>query len=239
MPIAIGANICYNILMKTTFYDPLKILKSDLPQIKKDDVVFLGCSYTSGVGLPNQTTNWNSIFSNAIKKNQVNFAISGLSNYSSFDLFSQLEFESDQNVVVLEITELARIQWYDQRLHNVMLQWDKSRLLLPVYNDHFLIFELLKTLRYFMMVCRLKNLRPVIWSIARPGNLIEVLENYLEQYPEYVYLDNSLDGPDTYRVDNGADGAGQPVGVGHPGIESHKLIAQKLLAHFNQLYLKS
>jgi len=225
--------------MITPFYDPLKILKSDLPRIKKDDVVFLGCSYTSGVGLPDQTTNWTSIFSNTIEKNQVNFAIGGLNNYSSFDLFSQLEFESDQNAVVLEITELARIQWYDQRLHNVMLQWDKSRLLLPVYNDHFLIFELLKTLRYFVMVCRLKNLRPVIWSIARPGLLIGVLENYLAQYPEYVYLDNSLDGLDTYRVDNGSDGAGQPLGVGHPGVESHKLIAQKLLAHYNQLYLKS
>lgn len=239
MAIAFSTVLCYNILMITPFYDPLKILKSDLPQIKKDDVVFLGCSYTSGVGLLDQTTNWTSIFSNTIKKNQVNFAIGGLNNYSSFDLFSQLEFESDQNIVVLELTELARIQWYDQRLHNVMLQWEKSRLLVPVYNDHFLIFELLKTLRYFVMVCRLKNLRPVIWSIARPGNLTEALEHYLAQYPEYVYLDNGLDSPDSYRVDNGFDGAGHPVGVGHPGVESHKLIAQKLLAHFNQLYLKS
>lgn len=207
--------------------------------IKKDDIVFLGCSFTSGYGLEDQKQNWSSIFSNAVVGNQVNFAFNGANNYNSFDVFSQLNFESDQNIVVLEITELARIQWYNQQLHNILIRQEHSRLLLPVYNDQFLIFELLKNLRYFMLVCRLKNLRPVIWSIARPGELTEIFENYLSQYPEYVYLNNQLDHPDTYRVDNATDGAGEPVGIGHPGVESHKLIAQKLLTHFNQLYAKS
>jgi hypothetical protein len=224
--------------MITDFYDPLKILRHDLPLIKKNDVVFLGCSYTSGCGLSDQATNWTSIFSNAIEKNQVNFALNGLNNYSSFDLFSQLEFESDQNVVVLEITELARVQWYNQHLHDIMIQWDHSRVLLPVYNDHFLIFELIKNLRQFMLICKLKNLRSVVWSIARPGTLTETFEGYLAQYPEYVYMDNCLDSNSTYRVDNGSDGNGKPVGVGHPGVKSHQLIAQKLLAHYNQLYNK-
>jgi len=225
--------------MKTSLYDPLTILRNDLPLIKKDDVIFLGCSYTRGIGLTDQDQNWTSIFSKEIKCNQVNFAFEGLNNYSSFDLFSQLNFESEQNVVVLEITELARVQWYNQRLDNVLIQWNHSRTLLPVYNDQFLIFELVKNLRYFMQLCKFKNLRPIIWSIARPGKLTDILEGYLSQYPEYVYLDNSIDGPDTYRVDNGSDGAGQKLGVGHPGVESHKLIAQKLLAHFNQLYSKT
>lgn len=201
--------------------------------------MFLGCSFTSGYGLVDQKQNWTSIFSDTINCNQVNFAANGANNYNSFDLFSQLQFDSEQNVVVLGITELARIQWYNQQLQDVLIQREHSRILLPVYNDQFLIFELLKNLRYFMLACKIKNLRPVIWSIARPGALTQVLENYLSQYPEYVYLTNELDHPDTYRVDNATDGAGKPVGFGHPGIESHKLIAQKLLTHFNQLYSKS
>ena len=225
--------------MTTSLYDPLKILHHNLPQVKKDDVVFFGCSYTNGYGLTDQAQNWTSIFSHAIEKNQRNFALPGLNNYGSFDLFSQLEFESEQNVVVLEITELARVQWYNQKLQNVMIQWDHSRQLLPVYHDQFLIFELIKNLRCFIQICRLKKLRPIVWSIARPGKLTDVLEGYLSQYPEYVYLNNSIGSADTYRVDNGSDGAGEKVGVGHPGVESHKLIAQKLLTHFNQLYSKT
>lgn len=220
-------------------YDPLKIYQHNIPTIKKDEIIFFGCSYTNGTGLSDPTENWTHIFSQSLKKNQRNMSVPGTNNYSNFDLFSQLEFESDQNIVVFEITELSRIQWYDQQLKNIMIQWDHSRTLLPVYNDYFLIFELLKNLRCFMMLCHLKKLRPVVWSIAKPGKLHEIFENYLSQYSEYVYLDNSIGGADSYRVDNGLDGAGKPLGHGHPGPESHKLIAQKLLAHYNKLYAES
>lgn len=49
-------------------------------------------------------------------------------------------------------------------------------------------------------------------------------------------MDNRLDTPDTYRVDNGRDGNGLPVGEGHPGPLSHRIIANKLLAKYSQLY---
>jgi hypothetical protein len=220
-------------------YDPLKIYKHDLPVIKKDHVVFFGCSYTNGHGLSDPDLNWTNLFSKSIKKNQLNLAISGTNNYRNFDVFSQLEFGSDQNVIVFEITQLSRLQWYNQGLDDVMIQWDHCRALVPVYNDHFLVFELLKNLRNFLTICRLKKLRPIVWNIAKPGMLNEIFENYLSQYPEYVYLDNSIGGVNSYRVDNALDGAGKPVGHGHPGPESHKLIAQKLLAHYNKLYQES
>jgi hypothetical protein len=77
----------------------------------------------------------------------------------------------------------------------------------------------------------------IIWSIARVFDFEtnRLIEDCLTQFKEYVYLNNALDSADSYRVDNGTDGTAQ-LGTGHPGPESHKLIAEKLLVHYKKLY---
>jgi hypothetical protein len=83
----------------------------------------------------------------------------------------------------------------------------------------------------------LRKIKLVIWSIARTNNyeLDNIIEAYLNKYPEYIFMDNRLRVDGSYRVDNGTDGS-SVLGDGHPGPKSNIIIAEQLLKHFHTLY---
>ncbi|CAB4128666.1 hypothetical protein UFOVP112_52 [uncultured Caudovirales phage] len=220
--------------------DPLGIEVAH-PHITESDIVFLGCSYTSGEGVF-RNSRYSSIVAEQLDKQEINLAKGGCGNYRSFDVFGQLNIDNNATVI-LQLTELSRIRWYTDSIYERQLSNpandDYHRSLLTVYHDKFLIHDLIRQLRIIVNYCRAKDLKLVIWSIARFNNqeLDTAIETYLSKFPEYVFLDNRLNTPDSYRVDNGTDGRNRPLGTGHPGPESHKLIAEKLVKHFNKLYL--
>lgn len=215
--------------------DPLRIFQS-AADIPPGSAVFFGCSFTRGLGVdPSQR--YSALMSTELGYKEYNLADQILNNYKSFDVFSQLNFSSNKHIIVLQLTELSRIQTFQYGTPNIrQLSNQPSRCYLEIYHDRFLIFELIKNLRYLVSVCRLKSLPLIIWSIARLApNLQAVLERYLQQFPEYVYLSSDLDDPDSYRVDNGSDG-GAEIGSGHPGPVSHRRIADRLIKHYQELY---
>lgn len=205
-----------------------------------NEIFFYGCSFTDTSDeyrFVDSDKMYPALLANHFNKQEKNFAKGGHGNYRSFDILSETELEND-SVVIFQLTELSRIRWYDKSLRDIILSQSDDRCLSYVYNDRFLIHEVIRNLNLLVKLCRAKNIKLIIWSIARFGDedLDNFFENQLSIYPEYVFLDNSLDGPDTYRVDNGRDGEGLPVGEGHPGPMSHQLIAKKLIAKYNQLY---
>ena len=90
-----------------------------------------------------------------------------------------------------------------------------------------LISEVLRHLGMFVKYARQRQIRLVIWSIMRfkDQTVTDMFEQYLDQYPEYVYID----GVQHYQVDLGYDDM-------HPGPGSHAVIADMLLAHYRKLY---
>jgi hypothetical protein len=215
--------------------DPLN-LNTHGKTIGTGQAVFMGCSFTTGVGVdPDQR--YSSLMAKHWGVQEVNLGTLILNNYKSFDVFSQLKFSSSGNPVVLQLTELSRIQTYQSQAPSIrFLSNQPSRSYLEVYNDQFLIFELVKNLRWFVAMCRMQRLNLVMWSIARlEHSLHMMLEQYLGQYQEYVFLSSILGDPESYRVDNGSDGTDQ-LGTGHPGPLSHQRIAEKLLHHYHKLY---
>jgi len=202
------------------------------------EIMFFGCSYTdTKSNYVDADKMYPAILAKHFKKTEKNFAKQGCGNYRSFDILSKTDLVND-SILIFQITELSRIQWYDTSIKDINLNQSKDRCLLHVYNDRFLIHELIRNLNLLVKLCRASNIKLVIWNIARffDHDLDTFFENELSKYPEYVYLDNSLDGPDTYRVDNGRDGEGKEIGLGHPGPLSHQIIAKKLIAKYNQLY---
>jgi len=201
-------------------------------------IYFFGCSYTdTSTGFVNPDKMYTGLITKELNKTEINFAKGGHGNYRSFDVLSETELENN-SIVIFQVTELSRIRWYDKSLLDIMLSQSDDRCLSYVYNDRFLIYEVIRNLNLLVKLCRAKNIKLIIWSIARFWN--EELDTFFEKklsiYPEYVFMDNRLDTPDTYRVDNGRDGEGLPVGEGHPGPLSHQIIANKLLAKYSQLY---
>jgi len=208
--------------------------------LSADSMVFLGCSYTKGVGLRLSSECYTSIMSADLNKKEINCSKGGSSNYNSFDNFSKLEFAQPHVPMVLQITELSRIKHYDAQknlIRDRILSNEPSRTLLEIYTDKFLIYELDRHLNLSVKYARSLKVNLIIWSIARVFDFEtnQLIQDCLTQFKEYVYLSNDLDSSDSYRVDNGADGTAQ-LGTGHPGPESHKLIAEKLLVHYKKLY---
>jgi hypothetical protein len=217
--------------------DPLNIEKNNLPIITQDHMVFFGCSYTKGTGLTDDNQRYANIMAQSLGKSVLNFAERGLNNYSTFDLFSQCDFIDIDIPVVVQLTELSRIQIFKPSLTNIQLSVQSTPCLLEVYHDVFLMYEMLKQLRMLVNFARLKKLRLIIWSIARFSNnkLHEYIEHYLSKYPEYIFMDNRLGTENSYRVDNGIDGS-STLGTGHPGPKSNEIIASQLLTHYRKLY---
>lgn len=213
--------------------DPLKILAPNV-KVTICDIVFLGCSFTAGDGLTDIKTRYSTLLANHYDKNEINLAVGGGSNYRSFDLFGQLNFINTKSILVLQLTELSRIRWYDSKIVDRLLSVEPGRELIYTYNDQFLIYDLIRQLRIIVNYCREKQIKLIIWSIARltDHTLNQHLDSYLRQFPEFLYISDrpKEEDPDTYRVDDAPDKHR------HPGPESNKLIANKLITHFDNLY---
>jgi hypothetical protein len=217
--------------------DPLKIETQGLHPITKDHMVFFGCSYTSGTGLTNINQHYATHMANSLEKISLNYAYRGLNNYAIFDLFSQCDFVDCDIPVVVQLTQLSRVQVYDTKLQGILMSNQPTPGLLEVYNDKFLIYDMIRQLRMLVKYARLCKIKLVIWSIARTNNseLDDIIETYLAKYPEYIFMDNRLGVDGSYRVDNGTDGS-SVLGDGHPGPKSNVIIAEQLLTHYNKLY---
>jgi hypothetical protein len=152
-----------------------------------------------------------------------------LNNYEMFDLLGQVDLEPGASVI-LQFTELGRLCIYNKHTNtfdNRILEQLDSASYNEVYTNEVLISEVLRHLEMFVKYARERKIRLVIWSIMRfkDQDLNDIFENYLNQYPEYVYID----GVQHYQVDLGYDHM-------HPGPGSHAIIAGMLLEHYRKLY---
>jgi hypothetical protein len=109
---------------------------------------------------------------------------------------------------------------------------------MSVYTDEFLIYELDRYLKLITKYAKSAGVNLIIWDVANVFDITidRKIRDCFTQFKEYVYLTSDLNRPDSYRVDNGIDGQGKRLGAGHPGPESHKLIASKLIDHYKALY---
>lgn len=130
-------------------------------------IYFFGCSYTdTSNGFVDPDKMYTGLITKELNKTEINFAISGTGNYRSFDILSGTELEND-SIIIFQVTELSRIRWYDKSLIDIMLSQSDDRCLSYVYNDRFLIHEVIRNLNLLVKLCRAKNIKLIIWSIAR------------------------------------------------------------------------
>lgn len=201
------------------------------------NILFFGCSYTDiDSGYVDSDKMYPSLLGKHFNLPIHNYAENGKGNYRSFDLIANMHLK-EEYLVVLQLTELSRIRWYDTKLRDVFLKHSTDRCLFHVYNDHFLIHECQRHIKLIVSLCRASKVKLIIWSIARfsEEQLHINFESFLTSFPEYIYLDNALDSAESYRVDNGYDGT-NILGTGHPGPKSHSIIAQKLIEKIGTLY---
>ena len=184
-----------------------------------DQAVFLGCSFTAGIGLSNSKTHYAAIVANHFGKQLLNLGVPGGSNNLIFDQFTQLNFHPGQ-IVVLQFTLLERIRYC-----NTNKQLTQS--MLEVYHKDFLFYELLVKIRAIITIARLQKLKLVFWLIdyKHEDKYSKLDQTYFYDLPEFVPYSWMAN----YLVDFAEDNA-------HPGIESNKNIANTLINYMETIY---
>jgi hypothetical protein len=207
--------------------DPLNLRRFEsLPRIESNHILFLGDCYAAGMVVDEDRAYAHVMAESlALKERRHGY----LNNYEMFDLLGQVDLEPGASVI-LQFTELGRLCIYNKHTNtfeNRILEQLGSASHNEVYTDEILISEVLRHLTMFVKYARERKIRLVIWSIMRfrDQHLNDVFEDYLNQYPEYVYID----GVQHYQVDLGYDNM-------HPGPGSHAIIARMLLEHYRKLY---
>lgn len=202
----------------------------NLPSLNENDAVFIGCSFTQGIGLTQLNQRYSNIVSEYFNLNCVNLAKSGTSNAYFFETFSKLDFKPGQ-LVVLQLTVLERIRYIEDqgKLLDLRFSANTNNKIIKVFNYEYLFYELLVKLNLISKIAQSKKLKLVIW-IANYNE--EFGQTYtLEQqlcfynYKEIVPLFLS----EHYIVDFGTDNA-------HPGPESNKKIAKVLIEFIEKTY---
>ena len=207
--------------------DPLNLQRfSSLPKIESNHILFLGDCYAAGM-VVDEDRAYAHVMAQSL--GLVERRHGYLNNYEMFNLLGQVDLEPGSSVI-LQFTELGRVCIYDKnnnKFENRILEQLDSKSHNEVYTDEVLISEVLRHLAMFVKYARQRQIKLVIWSIMRfkDQTVTDMFEEYLNQYPEYVYID----GVQHYQVDLGYDDM-------HPGPGSHAIIADMLLAHYRKLY---
>jgi hypothetical protein len=201
--------------------------------VDPDHAVFIGCSFTAGVGLSDPSTHYANIVSSYFEKKLLNLSQPGGSNSLIFDKFFQLDLHSGQ-LVVLQFTMLDRLHYCDVkkklnllRLATSPIEKNLHQAMLEVYHKDFLFYELLCKIRAIVTVARAQQLKLVFWLIDYKNKNIysKADQEYFYNMPEFVpasWLEN-------YIVDVAEDKE-------HPGIESNKIIANNLVKYIEAAY---
>lgn len=210
--------------------------KLDLPQLSFNDIVFLGSSTTAGDGLSDPET-W---YANLIGKNYqlpvVNLAekfhLNGSigNNDLIFDIFTQLEFNQKQ-MVVIQLAPLDRIRWCDEdaKLLDLQLSHNKTsykRAMVEVFNRKYLLYKLLNQIRAIIKISRLQKLKLVIWidNYKLDQEFQQEMLCFYE-YPEIISKAHLSE----YLVDFAEDNK-------HPGIKSNQILSDIIVQYLDKLY---
>jgi len=212
--------------------DPFK-WKYTPPATTANNLIALGCSFTAGVGIPDDTHRFANIVADELGLNCVNLGQPGGSFQKIYDIFTQLDFNPGQTII-LQIPPIGRIRYCQDNHVLNDIQFGNSQSaptlinhMVMVYNTSYLFYQLLTNLRLMVKYARAKKLKLVFFLFDYKSNLCCNLEEqmYFYEFPEFIpnfALQN-------YMVDTGTDNI-------HPGIESNKIVAKEIVLHLQRCY---
>jgi hypothetical protein len=198
-----------------------------------NQIVFLGCSLTAGVGVTDKNTLYSNIVAKHFNLDSLNLAQGGGSNSLIFDRFNRLQFNPGQMIVV-QFTTPDRLQYCDMHKKLLPLVFSSStieknfhRSLLEIYHSDFLFYELLCKIRSMVKLARAQQIKLVFWLIdyKNENNYSNLQQTYFYEMIEFV--------PASWMAGYMVDRAEDKI---HPGIESNKNIANTLIKYITTVY---
>jgi len=193
--------------------------------INKSDILFVGCSHTYGIGHSSPNTVYPSIIANQLKLNPLVRGNPGLGNYLIEDVLS--EYAVKEASVIIQFTDIFRLRYWDKKTKQIkhIGGHNFTRQEIEMFDEERLAYEFKQMVA--RIVGRLRDAGAKFLFFQLTHDVISMLELtlYMSEFKEYCWT------PDI-AVDLANDKL-------HHGPASHKLIADRLLTKWNELYAEN
>lgn len=137
------SNYVENRIINTIIYEKNKNYKNllgDKIEINSDEIVFLGCSHTVGVGVE-QNQRFSQLASKELGLKEKNLAVKGSGIWQMHNTFFRCKFNKNQKVV-LQLSDPYRINYFsNQTVTQDSFKNTKNKELLLTYNDSILSYQ--------------------------------------------------------------------------------------------------
>jgi len=129
-----------NTLMYKNKYKNYKNLLGEPIEIQENEIVFLGCSHTSGVGVT-ESQRYSYLTSQALGLTEKNLAVGGTGIWQMHDTFFRCKFNNNQKVV-LQLSDPYRINYFSgEHVKSNSFKDMEDRKLLLTYSDDILAYQ--------------------------------------------------------------------------------------------------
>lgn len=214
-------NIITDILSNT--YLPIVDLRKE---IADNDILFVGCSHTAGVGHSNQDTVYPNQFAKLFKFVPHICGFPGKSNYLIEDILS--EYKLTEKKIIIQFTDIFRIRYFSSKenilVHKMGHEFSRSEI--EIFDDARLQYEYLKIVDRVVSRLRDCNAQFLFFQLTHSTDkLQEETDIYQSQYQEFCYITD-------INVDIAKDKL-------HYGPLSHQSIAKELTRKWNKLYAEA
>lgn len=149
--------------------------------VSQDNIVFLGCSLTFGIGLPKEQT-WTHQVAEALGKREVNLGVPGGSLDSAYRLYDAWQYEIKADVTVLMIPPGRRVEIDRGKYYLRYAHWSRGTVsdFTPEMDD-FIMFSCLDDKPY--QTIKNKNIAAIKWIAHETNSKLYIVESHSFQLP--------------------------------------------------------
>jgi hypothetical protein len=194
-----------------------------LKTLPPENILYVGCSHTAGVGHSNPKTTFPLIFSELQNKSSQVRGNPGQGNYVIEDVLSEYSLQN-QNVIV-QFTDIFRLRYFNDATNFVTHKsgGDYTRAEIEVFKESRLTWEFERIVDRTVARLRDANVKFLFFQLSHVHSLSNDVNIYMSKFKEFCYL------PSNTFVDRAEDKL-------HFGIKTNQNIAYLLNQKWNLIY---
>ena len=185
--------------------------------IKPNEILFLGCSHTGGIGHDTSDTVYTHVACRSLGKKPLVDARPGKGNMIMENLWNTYNLKNA--TVVVQFTDMYRIEFNNAGKQAGHYDIHESF----IFTDQVLASEFIARVKRMVNLFRANDCKFCFFQLKHVGKNVEILHEVdmvLSEYPEFIYNDD-------WVVDHGTDGV-------HYGPKTHTRIADEVVNFLNE-----
>jgi hypothetical protein len=191
--------------------------------LASDDILFIGCSHTHGVGHKTVESVYTSKVSKELNLTPIVRGFPGQGNFKFEDILSEYRLNNGDNVII-QFTDIFRIRFYDPITQMVVHKMGKDfdKIEMGLYTEERLKYEFEQLV--YRLVARLRDAKVnfLFFQLASQTSQMLNINLFLSSLKEYCWTPN-------INLDLADDDL-------HYGPKSHEKIADRLIKRWKLLY---